>query len=154
MRKFIPGSLLIISGFILFLLSCTAGACFEETESYLKASLYNNTTKKLTAPDTLTLYGLNQDSIIYNKKTGVQVALIPLNSSKESCTFVLEINKITDTIEFRYSSYPHLISKECGYTYYHYLDSLPNFTIHGIKRIEFGSKTVTNLNVENLRIYY
>jgi len=155
MRKIIPGSLLIIlPGMILFLLSCTAGACFEETESYLKASFYNQTTNKLAAPDSLTLYGLNRDSIIYNNETKVQHALIPLNSSTESCSFVIIINGITDTIESLYSSYPHLISKECGYTFYHYLDSLPNYTKHVIKRIEFGSKTVTNLNVENLRIYY
>jgi hypothetical protein len=154
MRKSVATSLLILSGFILFLLSCTAGSCFEETESYLKASFYNDVAKKIAAPDSLTIYGLNQDSTIYYKKASVNVALLPLNSSQESCSFVIIINKTTDTIEFRYNNYPHLISKECGYTFYHYLDSLPTFTKHGIKGIEFGSKTVTNLNVENLRIYY
>jgi hypothetical protein len=153
MRKFIPESLLIIlPGTILFLLSCTAGSCFEETESYLKASFYNNTT--LTAPDSLTLYGLNTDSLIYNNTASVQPALIPLNASTESCTFGIQINGVTDTIEFQYSSYPHLISKECGYTFYHQLDTLPKFTKHIIKDIYTGNKTITNLNVENIRIFY
>jgi hypothetical protein len=155
MRKFIPESLLIIlPGVLLFMLSCTSGSCFEETESYLKASFYDNVKKILHAPDSLTLYGLNNDSMIYNKSSGIQPALIPLNSSTESCKFIIEINGITDTIEFHYSSYPHLISKECGYTFYHQLDTAPKHTYHNIKDIYTGNKTITNLNVENIRIFY
>lgn len=153
MRKFIRGSLLIIlPGTILFLLSCTQGSCFEETESYLKASFYKNSI--LTAPDSLTLYGLNTDSTIYNKTASIQPALIPLNASTESCVFVIQINGVADTIEFQYSSYPHLISKECGYTFYHHLDTVPKYTQHVIDTIYVSNKTITNLNVENLRIFY
>jgi Family of unknown function (DUF6452) len=156
MRKFIPGGLLIIlSGILICLLSCTLGSCFEETESYLKASFYTgDVTPKLQAPDTLTLYGLNQDSTIYNKMTNVQPAFIPLNASTESCTFIIIINGVADTIEFHYSSYPHLISKECGYTFYHHLDTVKNYTKHSIKDIYTGNTTITNLNVENIRIFY
>jgi Family of unknown function (DUF6452) len=154
MRKLIPGSLFIIilPAIILFVASCTAGSCFEETESFLKASFYLNAT--LVAPDSLTLYGLNNDSLIYNKTVNVQPALIPLNASKESSSFVIQIDGISDTIEFRYTSYPHLISKECGYTYYHQLDTLPTFTKHFIKDIYTSNETITNLNVENIRIFY
>lgn len=145
--------ILILPGFIFFLVSCSQGSCFEETESYLKASFYIKTIR--TPPDSLTLYGLNNDSIIYYKSSKVQPALIPLNASKESSTFVININGIADTIEFRYISYPHMISKECGYTFYHQLtDSVRYYTRHAIKNISTGSKTVTNLNVENIRIYY
>jgi len=155
MRKRIPGSLFIIMpGLILFLISCAIGSCFEETESYLKASFYNYTTNKPTSPDTLSLYGLNQDSIIYNKKANVQHALIPLNSSKESCTFIIKINGVTDTVEFHYTSYPHLISKECGYTFYHYIDTFPKYTKHNIKDIFTSNKTISTLNVENIRIFF
>jgi hypothetical protein len=156
MRKFIPGSLLVIAAvLILFLISCTPGSCFEETESYLKASFYaGDITPKLVAPDTLTLIGLNQDSIIYNKKQSVNVALMPLNASADTCTFVIEVNGVSDTIEFEYTSYPHLISKECGYTFYHHLDTVRNYTKHFIKDIYTSNTTVTNLNVENIRIFY
>jgi Family of unknown function (DUF6452) len=154
MRKFIPKILIIILPcFVCFLVSCTQGSCFEETESYLKASFYNYETRKLTVPDSLTLYGLNNDSIIYNKSAKVQPALIPLNASLDSCIFVVIINGVTDTIQFRYNSYPHLISKECGYTFYHHLDSvIPKY--HAIKEIITSNKTITNLNVENISIYY
>jgi hypothetical protein len=147
----------------MFLSSCTTGSCFEETECYVKASFYKNTIRtptdslalSRTPPDSLALYGLNNDSIIYNQSRSIQPALIPLNASTDSCTFVIEINGVSDTIEFRYTNYPHLISKECGYTFYHHLDTIiPHEHFHAIKRIEYINKTITNLNAENLRIIY
>jgi hypothetical protein len=155
MKKLFSGVLIIIlPGLILFLASCTQGSCFEETESYLKASFYTgDITPKLATPDSLTLYGLNNDSIIYYKSGNVQPALIPLDASKESCAFVIIINGIADSIEFRYSSYPHLISKECGYTFYHQLDTIIA-KHHAIKDIYISNKSITNLNVENIRIFY
>jgi Family of unknown function (DUF6452) len=155
MRKNISGILLIVlSGFILVLLSCAPGSCFDETESYVKASFYNYESEKLTTPDSLSLYGLNHDSIIYDKTAKVQPALIPLDASVDNCSLVIKINGVSDTIEFQYSSYPHLISKECGYTYYHHLDSIPFFSKNGIKKIDIINRTITNLNVENIQIYY
>ena len=154
MRKLFSGIFIIILPcLILLIASCTPGSCFEETESYLKASFYSYETRKLTVPDSLSLNGLNNDSIIYSKSAKVQPALIPLNASQDTCTFVIIINGVTDTMQFRYTSYPHLISKECGYTFYHHLDTvIPKY--HAIKEIIYSNKTVTNLNVENIRIYY
>jgi hypothetical protein len=156
MKRFIPRSLLLSLPVItLLIVSCAQGSCFEETESYLKASFYDNDTKKLTAPDSVTLYGLNLDTNkLYLNTTGVNTALIPLDASSEGSVFIIKINGITDTIEFRYSSYPHLISKECGYTFYHRLDSEPRHTFHAIKDIYTGSNTITNENGENIRIFY
>jgi Family of unknown function (DUF6452) len=156
MKRFIPRSLLLSLPIIfLYIVSCTQGSCFEETESYLKASFYDDETKLLTAPDSVTLYGLNIDTTrLYSNTSGVSTALIPLDASSGSSIFIIEINGVADTIEFRYSSYPHLISKECGYTYYHQLDSEPRHTFNSIIDIYAGSKTITNENGENIRIFY
>jgi hypothetical protein len=140
---------------LLYMNSCTMGSCFEETESYVKASFYKNTTKKLTAPDSLTIYGLGADtSLLYNKSRSITTALLPLNSSTSVTIFIIQINDKTDTLEFHYTSYPHLISKECGYTFYHELDSEPTHTNNSIKDIYTASKTITNKNGENLRIFF
>lgn len=155
MRKYIQCCFsILLPGVFLLMVSCTPGTCLEETESYLKASFYNNDTKIPGAPDTLSVYGLNMDSVLYDKSTKVSKALFPLNASAEKCSFIININGITDTIEFRYSSYPHLISRECGYTFYHHLDTMPEYTKHAIKDIYTGNETITNLNVENIRIFY
>lgn len=157
MRKYIPRNLIIfISGLTLFLLSCTPQACFEATDSSLKAVFCLKTTGKRQAPDSLTVYGLNMETNkIYNKSKNIPVALLPLNTTTGNCTYIIIINDKTDTVELRYSSYPHLISKECGYTFYHdlFADSLI-YTTNIIDNIKIIKNTVTTINEENIHIFY
>jgi hypothetical protein len=152
-----PGSfisLLLGTLILLYSVACTTGGCFEETESFLKATFYNNETKKAVAPDSVTLFGFGHDtSLIYNKSTGVQPALFPLNSAADTSAFVIKINGITDTIAFIYSTYPHLVSKECGFTFYHDLDSVI-YTTHNIDYVYSGKNKITTINEENIRIFY
>jgi len=154
MRNYKSESLLfVLSGIIMLMISCTGSSCFEETESYLKASFYKSATR--TAPDTLSLSGLNIDSTIYLKALKVQPALIPLNASSPNSVFIITVNGVSDTIKAIYTNYPHLISKECGYTFYHHLDTIiPVGHFHLIKKIEYINRTITNLNVENIHILY
>jgi hypothetical protein len=155
MRRFISKSLnIVLPGIVLLLISCNQGSCFEETESYLKATFYSSTTKKIAAPAKLTVSGLNDTTKIYSKAINISHADFPLNASEPSCIFLIIIDGVTDTLEFKYDTYPHLISKECGYTYHHTLDSAYRPTFHAIDSIKLINKTVTNLNVENIRIYY
>jgi hypothetical protein len=133
-------------------ISCTPGACFEETNAYLKATFYSNTSKEKKTPESLTLFGLNNTDTIYNKKSGIQPALFPLDASSGSCTFIIRINNVTDTMHIFYSSYPHLISKECGYTFYHKLDTA--YTTGNAFYIYKNSNNITTTNEENIRIFY
>jgi len=154
MNSIVSRAVLIFFSGILLLLSCTPEACFEETNAFLKASLYDNETKKVRIADSLTLYGLDMNTNkLYNKTKGVQPALFPLNSSAEECRFIIRINGITDTVSFRYTSYPYLISKECGYTFYHTLDTF-FYTKNTIDYIYRNNNRITTLNEENIRIYY
>jgi hypothetical protein len=145
----------VIWGFASLIYSCAPEACLEETESFLNASLYNNTTKKKESPDSLTLYGLNHETNkLYNKTEGVQPALFPLDQLANNCSFIIRINGITDTITFRYTSRLHLISKECGYTIYHNIIDTPFYTKNAIDYIYTASRNITTVNEENIRIFY
>ena len=140
--------------FLLLILSCTPGSCFEETEALVKASMYESSTGKLAAPDSVTLFGIDKAADkIYNKNPGVKQALLPLDPVHENCSFIIRINGITDTLTFTYTSYPHFISKECGYTYYFTIDQ-PLATDNIIDRIIITKRTITHKSEENLRIYY
>ncbi len=137
-----------------YLSSCTAGSCFDETESKVKGTFYSMETGKTLAPDSVTLYGVNMDTLeIYDKTTKLQSAELPLYAAEQGCKFVIRINGINDTLEFRYSSYPHLLSKECGYTFFFTLDTVIN-SINIIDSISIEKKTITTFNEENLRIFY
>jgi hypothetical protein len=156
MRKYIPGNLaIILSGAILIFISCAPESCLEETEAFVKATFYEFPTTKLRTPDSLTIYGLNmENNKLYNKALKVQTALFPLNASSQESTFIIIINGVRDTIQFKYSSYPRLVSKECGYTFFHRLDTEPKFTDHIIKYIYTGNNSITTVNEENIRISY
>jgi hypothetical protein len=156
MRKHFPRNLCItFSALFLILYSCTTGSCYEETDALVKASFYNYKTQKLQAPDSVTIYGLNmENSKLYNKAKGVQPALFPLNAATLSSKFIIKINGKTDTIEFRYNSYPHLVSKECGISFYHNLDTDRIFTRHAIINIYIGNRNISTVNEENIRIFY
>jgi hypothetical protein len=118
----------------------------------MKATFYSNTSKEKETPDSLTLTGLGKTDKIYDKESGVQPALFPLDPSSGSCTFIIKINNVTDTIHVLYSSYPHLISKECGYTFYHRLDTAyPSGNFFYIYK---SSNNITTANEENIRIFY
>jgi predicted nucleic-acid-binding Zn-ribbon protein len=155
MSRLYQGILLTIAaGLSICLDSCTLKSCFDVTESQVNAGFYSKETGKPLSPDSLTLYGMNMDtSKIYNKVLAPKTAQFPLFAPDTSVKFIIQINGIYDTIEFRYSSYLHLISKECGYTYYYNLDTaLHSFNI--IDSLSFSKKTITTLSEENMRIYY
>ncbi len=156
MKKYFRESLItLVSGLFLIIGSCTPLSCFEETESFVKISFYNYKTKLNAAPDSITLYGLgNENLFIYKKAPKVQPALFALNPSADSCTYILKINDKTDTINFKFTSFPHLVSKECGYTFYYTLTQDPSFTRNIIDSISKTTYNITTLNGENLRIYY
>jgi hypothetical protein len=155
MRKYILVLFSLLLALLAIIISkCTPEACFEETNAFLKASLYDNETKMLKSPDSLTVYGISIDSVkIYDKAKRVQPALLPLDASTSACTFIVIINGIADTVTFSYDSYPHLISRECGYSFFHNIDT-PVYTTHIIDYIFTGQKNITTENVENIRIFY
>ncbi len=153
MRHFYYGILffmMAISG--CYITSCAPGSCIEETESRVKATFYLGNIAQ--APDSVTLFGLNMDTLkIYDATKDLKSAEFPLYAADQTRTFVIGINDLVDTIEFRYSSYTHFISKECGYTYYYNLDTVfHSFNI--IDSITFTKKNITTLYEENIRIYY
>jgi hypothetical protein len=134
-------------------LSCTPQACQDETFSLLKATFYKTSTGIVTAPDSVTLYGMGRDTAkIYSKATKTQIIKIPLNAASDTSRFILKINAVVDTVTIVYTSYTHLISKECGFTFYHILDTVYG-TSPGINFIKFN-KNITTVNEENIRIFY
>jgi hypothetical protein len=134
--------------------SCVSPACLGETTSYLNAGFYKTGTGKPFTPDSVTVYGLGKTgSYIYKKATSLTTIKLPLDASSESAGFVMKINNVTDTLIFTYTSFPHLISKECGYTFFFTLDSC-EWKGRIIDTINIRNNKVTIFNEENIRIFY
>lgn len=152
MRGFLRSAITILM-LLPIIFGCAPEACFEETDALLNASFYDNIKKEKKAPDSLTVYGIGADAKLYNKERNVQPAKLPLNASEGNCSFIIRINGVNDTVVFEYSSYPHLVSKECGYTFFHKLTSV-TYTTHIIDYIYTGKTDITTVNEENIRIFY
>jgi hypothetical protein len=145
----------VLSVLFLTITSCDQEACFEETNAYVKASMYKYSTLTLKAPDSLSLNGLTKPDVkLYNKAEDITTTLIPLDPSAEECSYAIKINGVIDTITLTYTSFPHLISKACGYTYYHALDAAIESSKHEIDSLGFTNNAITTLDAENIRIYY
>jgi len=155
MRKLYHEILLLLLAFPgLYLSSCTAGSCFDETESRVKGTFYSMETGKTLAPDSVTLYGVNMDTLeIYDKLPNLKSVEFPLYAAEQERKLVIRVNGINDTVDFSYSSYPHLLSKECGYTFFFTLDTVIH-SMNIIDSISIEKETITTFNEENLRIFY
>jgi predicted nucleic-acid-binding Zn-ribbon protein len=136
------------------LLSCSTGACFDETEARVKAGFYSKATGLADAPDSISLFGVNMDTLtIYDKYVNPKTVEFPLYAESTECKLVLRINGMNDTVTFTYNSYTALLSKECGYTFFFNLDTVI-YSKNIIDSISVTKKSITTFNEENMRIFY
>ena len=145
---------LFVAGFLILLTSCLDVECIQETKAYMKVSFYSYETKTVASPDSVSLYGANNDIKIYdNQKKITLPALIPLKDSDNESKFIIKINGTEDTIQFVHSSFLHFISKECGYSMWHAIDTV-YFTTNEIDSISLTNKEITLRNAVNVAIFY
>jgi hypothetical protein len=105
-------------------------------------------------PDSVTVYGIGKEyDTIYKKAVNVQPAQFPFNPAEITCGFLVRINGVSDTLVVWYESYPHLISRECGITFYHTLDSVFS-TKNLVDTVIISNSKISTVNEENIRIFY
>jgi hypothetical protein len=136
------------------LASCTPSACLGETTAFINAGFYTTGTGKPLKLDSITVFGIgNSSNKLFSKITNVSSIKLPLDATATTCGFVMKINKDIDTLRLIYSSFPFLISKECGFTFFYNLDSCI-WSGSVIDTINIRNKKVTIYNEENIRIFY
>ena len=144
---------LFIAGLFLAAASCIDPGCIDNTEAYLKASFYSYETKSVAAPDSMTLCGVGASVKIYDNLRITPPAFIPLKDSDSKTQFVIELNGITDTITFFHANSLHFVSKECGYSMFHTIDSI-RYTHNEIDSIASINPNITLNNADNVAIFY
>lgn len=110
------------------------------------------------AMDSLTVFGLGNDSILYNKTNNVSRIELPLIPGADSCAFVIAhtydsiLPPLADTLWFFYQTKPNLISMDCGFVTFFELEKVTysrNFI--DTLTIEFSS-IINNLD-EHIKIF-
>lgn len=149
-------SLLYITGFCLLFFSCESEeSCEQSTVSALNAGFYSiqDSIPESTTVDNFTIYGIgSEDSLIYDQASSVGSFILPLSPSCDTTGFVFTLGAATDTVTFLYSRELHMLSMECGFVTYYYIERIDN-TSNTIDSISVVNKKVTTGDDENIQIY-
>lgn len=148
--------LLYVTGFCLLFFSCESEeSCEQSTVSALNAGFYSilDSIPESTSVDNFTVYGIGrEDSLIYDQASSVGSFVLPLSPSCDTTGFVFTLGAATDTVTFLYSRELHLLSMECGFVTYYYIERIDN-TSNTIDSISVVNKKVTTGDDENIQIY-
>lgn len=118
-----------------------------------------STTPVKISLDSLTLFGLGRDSIIYNNQLNVSQVEFPLNSITDSCAYILRMPDVEglsvlpyDTLWFFYRRIPNLISMDCGFVTFYDLTSV-SYTTNHIDSLVIEDSNVSNSIDEHIKIF-
>ena len=145
-----------------FLLSCNSSEeCREETDVKMtvdfmtrtldtKSGIYKNAVLII---DSLTVKGLDSDSLIYNNSKKVKSIALPLRIGSTETAFEFRINNITDTLYFQHSNNDqYFISLECGCVVTHEILGVST-TAHFSDSIIINNKDVNNIETTHIQIF-
>ena len=115
---------IIIVCFVLFsLYSCTEKACLVSTQTLLGIQFTNKSDGTSLTLDSLTVSGVESDSILYNNQKSVTSIYLPLRISENETSFALRMNGVNDTLIIQHRSFPQLLNEECGCVVFQTIDS-------------------------------
>lgn len=139
---------------VVLLTSCAQSeSCRENKNVTLNAAFFNLENKNSLTIDSLTVYGLEQDSLLYNVNKNIKSIKLPLNKKTEQSTFVLHLNNEQDTIWVFYTNQNYFISYECGAVITHKMDTVIA-TNHFISSIKILNHDINTTDVEHLQIFH
>jgi len=142
---------------ILILPGCGETECSESTKTAVYVNFYKKS--NLAAhTDTLSVYGLSNDSLLYKEKAEKSLELpLRLNSDTTVYVFRFLLNAktdfINDTVTIIHRNNERFISESCGCAMFYIIDDV-NFTRGHIDSISVNDTTVTNEKRENIRIFF
>ena len=110
----------------LLLTSCNSGGCYDTMDVKVYCSFYSQTLKEAVQIDSVTVWGLGSDSLIYDNETVSELAL-ELNPKVQKTEYVVQaINSgylYKDTLTLKYVNQPWFQSMECGCMVFSTLES-------------------------------
>ena len=102
--------------------------------------------------DSITVIGLDNDSVLYNNTKNISSIKLPLKISANQSDFIFRINNITDTVTFLHENYDFYLSFDCGCVKSHSVEAIVN-TNHYIRKISIYEPNVNTTNAEHIQIF-
>lgn len=154
-------NLLPIAAAVLLLAGCNTSGCLDNQSSIPLAGFYSSATGKQISVNTIKITGVGapNDSVLAPAGTVMTQVYLPMRSTKNSTAWCLHYTQAginspeyNDTIEFTYLSEPYFASLDCG-AMYRYRITGCTATHHLIEKVEIVDSLITNVNIEQIRIY-
>jgi len=138
----------------LLLPACSQQACYDDTDPLVNVSLFVSGTGAAQKTDSLKITGLTGSTPVeLFKAASVSRFSVPLNPAEETSVMVITLNGVADTATISYSSFVHLVSPECGYTFFNVIKGLS--TTHNIiDSLIIENKNITINGERNMRLFY
>jgi len=139
--------LLVLLPALLLLASCNSTGCYEETEVKVRCSFYYLSESEAVSLDSISVWGVGSDSLVYDKETVSELAL-ELNPSASETRYVVQAvassgYTFIDTLTFLHTNRSWFESMDCDCMVFSTLDTcLTTGTI-------FQSATISNTDVTN-----
>ena len=106
----------------------------------------------ITTWDSITVQGINNDSILYNNSKNITKLCLPLRHDADSTAYTLLYKGVTDTLLIIHDSRQNFVSVECGCVYNHQVSAL-QCTCLWIDSITFLSNSIDRGGETNIRFY-
>lgn len=136
--------------------SCTQDeTCRENKNVGLSAGFFTAGTTNALNVDSLTVFGLGNDSMLYNVNNNINNIKLPLNKIQELSIFVMNFkaDQATDTLFVLYTNQDYFISYECGTVITHRIDTVIT-TEHFIKSVKIINHDINTTDVQHLQIFH
>lgn len=150
-------------GGIIALASCSNDECLENKNSLPLAGFYSSEeTPRAVSLDSISIYGIGVpgDSILHDSVSGLSQSYLPFRIDQPETKYVISylsgllgVYHISDTITFHYDIVPWFVSSACGAVYDYKMTSIET-THHVIDSVTCPDEVITNVNSENLKIYF
>jgi len=112
--------------FLMLLLSCNNSGCYDETQVKVNSSFFSLEENKAVKLDSVTVWGVGSDSIIYKNATLEKMAL-ELNPESNETKYVFQAVSdgytFRDTLTFKHTNRPWFQSMDCGCMVFSTLDT-------------------------------
>lgn len=144
------------------LASCNSSGCLDNGSAIPLAGFYSSATARGISLDSLRVQGIGApgDSAMARPGQSLSQVYLPMSPNPTTTSWViaykytaLDYPFYNDTITFTYETTPYFASEECGAMYYYRLTGVRH-TYHLIDSITVNDSLITNVNRENLKIFF
>ena len=161
-RRLIGPSILL--NIIVGILSgCATNECYDNKNSLPLAGFYSSQRiPQAISLDSISILGIGApgDSILQDSVRSLSQVYLPFRIDQNSTTYEIRYlaglageYRLKDIITFNYEIVPEFVSSACGTVYYYKIESI-DYTTTFIDSVICPTGEITNVNLENIKIYF